>query len=78
MKNTNSQQRCTLRADLYTLEDGQYAKGISASTVFGEAVSTEEASDILEPLLDLKFQAMLADSPGTYEAELYDVRLSRA
>ena len=75
MMNTGS-TRCTLSADVYTYGDGQYARTLKVSRSFKDEVSTEEASDILEEALHLKFQGMLEEDPGSYELDLQDTRLS--
>ena len=74
MSNTES-TRCTLSADVYTYGDGQYVRTLTVSRSFGDEVSTEEASDILEEVLHLKFQGMLEEDPGSFELDLQDTRL---
>jgi hypothetical protein len=74
MNNTDT-TRCTLFADVYTSGDGQFVRTLKVSRLFGDAVSTEEASDILEEALHLKFEGMIQDDPGGLDPDLHDQRL---
>lgn len=77
MKNT-AETRCTLSADVHTYNDGQYVRTLTVSRSFGDEVSTEEASDILEEDLHRKFQGILEEDPGSLDPDLYDTRLNWA
>ena len=71
--NTNK-TRCTLRADVYTEDAHEFLKVLQVSGLFGDNVSTEEASDDLEMKLGEALKAM--EEQRGYPLDMDDIRLS--